>query len=78
LEKFSDVAQDPKPQVGIQGFEDYYIEIGYRYWIPTVRYFQISCAVNLAVYKALEEAKITIPYPQQEVRVLSGASLNKN
>lgn len=67
---FKEVAQNPRPQVGLQEFGDSSINIGCRYWIPTTRYFQILCAVNLAVHKALAAAKITMPYPQQDVHLI--------
>lgn len=69
---FKEVAETPKPQVGLQEFGDSSINIGCRYWIPTTKYFQTLCAVNLAIHKALVAAKITIPYPQREIRILSG------
>jgi len=72
LEGFPEVAQAPKPQVGLQEFGDSSINIGCRYWIPTTKYFQTLCAINLAIHKALAAAQITIPYPQREVRIISG------
>ncbi len=71
LARTSEVAKEPKPQVGIQEFGDSSINIAYRYWIPTVRFFEISYAVNLAVYQAINKAGLTMPYPQHEVRMLS-------
>ncbi len=70
---FKDVAQTPKPQVGLQEFGDSSINIGCRYWIPTTKYFQNLCAINLAIHKALVAAKISMPYPQREIRILSGS-----
>lgn len=58
------------PQVGIEAFGDSSVEIGYRYWVPTHQYFQTLHAVNLAVFKALKAANITIPFPQREVKVV--------
>ncbi len=71
LEKFEEVQQTPRPQVGIQEFADSSINIGYRYWVPTVKYFQVSYEVNSAVYKALQEAGINIPFPQRDVHIIS-------
>ena len=71
LQKFSEVACEPKPQIGIEAFADSSINISYRYWVPTPRYFQTFYAVNLAVYNALSEAGIKIPYPQREIRITS-------
>src|SRR3989338_539192 len=74
LRQFSDVQSNPPPQIGIQQFADSAINIGFRYWVPTVKYFQVSSAVNLAVYKALQAAQIQIPFPQREIRIVSQPS----
>ncbi len=73
LQGFAEVAREPKPQIGIQGFGDSSVNIGYRYWVPTARYFQTLYAVNLALYKALTNAGISIPFPQREIRILGAA-----
>lgn len=67
LKGFEDITSTPAPQVGIEAFADSSINIAYRYWIPTDRYFEIQYQVNLAVLNALKEAKIEIPFPQREV-----------
>ena len=67
LKGFEDITSTPAPQVGIEAFADSSINIAYRYWIPTNRYFEIQYQVNLAVLNALKEAKIEIPFPQREV-----------
>lgn len=74
LKKFEDVAKDPQPQVGIQEFADSSINIGYRFWIPTARYFQVSYAINLALYKAVAQAGLTMPYPQRDIHIVSQTS----
>lgn len=71
ISSFSEVAQDPRPQVGLQEFGDSSINIGCRYWIPMTKYFQTFCAVNLAIHKALAEAKITMPFPQRDVHMIA-------
>jgi len=69
---FKEVGESPKPQVGLQEFGDSSINIGCRYWIPTTKYFQTLCSINLAIYKALAAAKITMPYPQRDIHIISG------
>lgn len=64
------VAKSPEPQVGIDSFGDSSINIAMRYWVPTREYSQTLYAVNLTVYRALRSARITIPFPQREVRLL--------
>ena len=69
--QFSEVVN---PGVGIKEFGDSSINIGYRYWVPTAKYGQMTAAVNLAVYKALVKSNIEIPFPQREVRIISQTS----
>ena len=69
LQEFKAVAKDPGPQIGIENFGDSSVDIGYRYWVPTREYFKTLHAVNLAVYKDLAAAAVTIPFPQHEVLV---------
>lgn len=70
LSGFKDVSKEHKPVVGIAKFGDSSIEIGLRYWVPTKSFFKTQYEVNLALYKALHENHVTIPYPQREVRIL--------
>lgn len=58
-----------EPEVGIQAFGDSAIEIGYRVWAPSARYYKTLYAINLAVFKALREAGISIPFPQRDVHL---------
>ena len=71
LQRFPETCQDPKPQIGIQEFSDSAISVGYRFWIPTAKYYPIFYAVNSAIYKSLTEAGVKIPYPQRELRIIS-------
>ena len=71
LKKQSGVQQTPVPQVGIESFGDSSINIGMRYWVPTKDYYHAMYAANLAVFRALQQARITIPFPQREVRMVS-------
>lgn len=71
LDGMPDVMKVPSPQIGIQEFGDYSVQIGFRYWVPTLRHFQIAYQVNLAVYQAFKEEAIAIPFPQQEITIVS-------
>lgn len=71
LDGFEEIPKDPAPQVGIQEFSDSSINIGYRYWVPSMKYFQTLYKVNLAVYKRLREGNIKIPFPQRDVHIVS-------
>ena len=74
LRGFPEIASEPKVRVGIKEFGDSSVNIALRYWIPTRQYYETLYAVNLAVFKALKEAGITIPFPQREVRLLSDSN----
>lgn len=64
-----DICKEPPPQVGIEAFGESSIDLGMRYWVPTKKYFQTLYRGNMAVHKALADAKITIPFPQRDVHI---------
>jgi small conductance mechanosensitive channel len=69
IDAFENLSGENKAIVGIQKFGDNAVEIGMRYWVPTRSYFKTQYEVNMAVYKALNEAKVSIPYPQREIHI---------
>jgi len=69
LSRIDDICSEPPPQIGIEAFGDSSIDLGMRYWVPTKKYFQTLYRGNLAVHKALQEAQITIPFPQRDVNL---------
>lgn len=71
LAKYEQIVQEPAPQVGVQEFADSSVNIAFRYWVPTKQFFQTSYAVNLDVFKAFNEANITIPFPQRDLHIVS-------
>jgi len=75
IDNFDNVSVDNKCIVGIQKFGESAVEIGMRYWVPTRSFFKIQYEVNLAVYKALNEAQLTIPYPQRDIHVYGKAAV---
>ena len=70
LKKISAIVDSPAPQIGIQEFAESSVIIGMRYWVPTEQYFQTLYQANLAVYTALNEAGITIPFPQRDLHMV--------
>ena len=70
LESFEELSSDNAPQVGIENFGESSIDIGLRYWAPTKKYFQLQYRVNMALYTAIREAGITIPYPQRDIHMI--------
>ncbi len=69
LATIDDICSEPPPQVGIEAFGDSSIDLGMRYWVPTKKYFQTLYQGNMVVHKALQEAGISIPFPQRDVHI---------
>jgi small conductance mechanosensitive channel len=62
---------ETEPQVGIEAFGDSSINIGMRFWVKTEALFDTQYRVNLAVFKALAENNIEIPFPQRHVHLFN-------
>lgn len=60
-----------EPQVGIDNFGDSSIDIGLRFWVPTETLFETKYEANLAVFKALADNNIEIPFPQRHVHLIN-------
>ena len=69
LADFPEISSDPPVQVGIEEFADSAITIGLRFWVPTRKYYSLMYQVHLGMHRALNEAGVTIPYPQQDIHV---------
>ena len=67
LEKFDEISKESKAQVGIKEFADASINIELRYWALTPQYNEIQYKVNLAIFNALKENNINIPYPTYNI-----------
>jgi len=65
------VVSAKQPQVGIDNYGDSSIDIGMRYWVPTASLFDTNYRANLAVFKALAENNIEIPFPQRHVHLIN-------
>ncbi len=71
IESSPNVSKNHRPQVGIESFGDSSINIGMRYWVFTKEFHPSMYAINLAIHNAFREAKIIMPCPQREVRMLN-------
>lgn len=71
------VLQDPAPAVGVTRLADSAVTIAVGPWVKVPDYVAAMSEVNQAVLAALRAARIEIPFPQREVRVLSEAVLRK-
>jgi small-conductance mechanosensitive channel len=74
--KHQRVLAEPPPKAFLTRFADSGIELELGVWIgdPEIGMLNIRSELNLAIWRAFQEAGIEIPYPQREVRVLPGAS----
>jgi len=63
------VGENKKLQVGIDEFSDSAITIAIRLWTPTVNLYATKYKAYAAIYSALDEANITIPFPQRDVHI---------
>jgi small-conductance mechanosensitive channel len=65
-----DVAETPAPQPLFLGFGDSALQFRLQVWTERLdRHVAIRSELGIAVYAALREAGMTIPFPQQEIRV---------
>lgn len=71
LSEFDRVAAEPKPQVGIDNFGDFSVNLGVRFWVPMESYFETKYQVNQKIYEAINKAGVTIPFPRREVKMLN-------
>ncbi|MFC3151340.1 mechanosensitive ion channel family protein [Litoribrevibacter euphylliae] len=70
LNDFDVVADDPKPQVGIDNFGDFSVNLGVRFWVPMNSYYETKYQVNQKIYEAIKRNGISIPFPRREVKML--------
>ncbi|MBI5909796.1 MAG: mechanosensitive ion channel [Betaproteobacteria bacterium] len=70
------VLADPPAKAFLARFADSGIELELGVWIddPESGMLNLRSELNLAIWRAFQEAGIEIPYPQREVRVLPGTS----
>jgi small conductance mechanosensitive channel len=66
----SGLSEDKAPAIGVDSFGDSSINFGVRVWADPNRHFEIRYAINAAIFAALQQAKVDIPFPQREVRML--------
>ena len=61
---------DRAPQIGIEAFGDSSIDISLRIWTPTKNLYAAKFAAYKAIYIALKEEKIEIPFPQRDIHII--------
>ena len=68
------VLQDPSPVVRVSVLSDSSINIAVKPWVPVLDFGVASGEVNKAVVEEFRARKISIPFPQREVRLLNPAT----
>ncbi|MBS4095915.1 MAG: mechanosensitive ion channel [Sulfuricella sp.] len=70
------VLADPPPATRLMNFGDNGIELELRVWVadPESGLAIVRSDINLTIWKAFQQARITIPYPQREIRILDNDS----
>jgi len=64
--------KDPAPQVILQALEDSSVKITIRAWATNQDYWNIYWDMTKALKAKIEEAGLHIPFPQQDIHVISG------
>ncbi len=68
------VLQDPAPVVGVTALADSSIVIAVKPWVNVPDYIETSAAINRGIVEKFREAKIEIPFPQRDLRIVGGAA----
>lgn len=71
LTQNSGVLTDPAPLVGISELGDSAITISIKPWTSVVNFGRVEGELNQTIIERFRAAHIEIPFPQQEVRLLS-------
>ena len=60
LTGIADLGDGSAPQVGVHDFTYGGVVLGVRFWVPSMKYFQLRYRVNETILKALADADITL------------------
>jgi small conductance mechanosensitive channel len=69
------VLKEPVEVVGVTALADSSITIAVKPWVQVPDYGPACAAINKAIVEQFREAKIEIPFPQREIRILGGAAV---
>jgi len=73
LERNPRVLKDPAPVVGISSLADSSVVISIMPWTMVPDCFAAQTEVNQAILEQFAQKKISIPFPQQEIRIIGNA-----
>ena len=63
IAEFAEIEGAPPPQVGVHDFTYGGVVLGARFWVPSLRYFQIRYQANRKIYNALRGGGIAFVEP---------------
>lgn len=75
LSRNARVLKDPAPVIGTGTLADSSIVIAIKPWTALADYGAAAGEINKALVERFREAKISLPFPQREIRVLPGSEL---
>ena len=65
------ILRDPKPEAFFLGFGESALNLELRFWAAQSIWFELKSEIGLAVFRALRQAGIEIPFPQRDLHVRS-------
>ena len=65
------VLKDPAPVVRVSMLADSSINIAIKPWVPVQEFGRAAGEINKAVVEEFRTQRISIPFPQREIRLLS-------
>jgi potassium efflux system protein len=65
------IIRDPRPEAFFLGFGESALNLELRFWAAQSIWFELKSEVGLAVFRALHQAGIEIPFPQRDLHVRS-------
>ena len=71
----NDLPKRPVPVIGIEAFEGAAIVLGYRFWVPTKRYFELMFTVKNGIHREMTTAGIRLAVQRHAVEVKSLSNL---
>lgn len=69
------VLKDPAPVIGTSTLADSSIVIAVKPWTALADFVPAAAELNQAMLERFRDAKINIPFPQQEIRLLPGSEI---
>lgn len=74
LARTPNVLKEPAPVVGVASFGDSGINIAVKPWAKVGDFVPAGAAVNQAIAEEFRRQGVEIPFPQREIRVLTGGA----